>query len=121
MIDCNQWLVICAVYVNNISMLNPDVFSDKSAIREGLKQPYLIIRDALVPEVAEQLYSDLLEYQHWDSQDHRRDLSPREQAGQDRFNPDYTFSRDKITLGEDPAPERVARLFEYLWPPQVLC
>lgn len=101
-------------------MLNPEKFADWRLIREGLKQPYLVIENALIPEVAEQLYSDLLNYQQWHQQDHRNDLSPEEQLHQDRYNPEYTFSRDKITLGEDTAPASVTNLFERLRSPEIL-
>ena len=88
-------------------MLNPEKFSDKSAIHEGLKQPYLVIENALLPEIAEQLYSDLIQSEQWRVQDHRNDLPAKEQEIQNDYQPDYTFSRDKITLGTDRAPEIV--------------
>ncbi len=101
-------------------MLNPKEFANKHVIREGLKKPYLIIKNALNPEIAEQLYCDLSNYKKWHYQDHKNDLNPKEQANQDKKNPDYTFSRDKITLGTDIAPETVTALFEYLQSSDIL-
>ena len=101
-------------------MLNMDRFSDREIIREGLKQPFLVIRDALLPEVAEKAYEELVAYPQWQYQDHRNDLRPGEQAIQDKLTPGYTFSRDKITLGADQAPETVSRVYEHLCSPEIL-
>lgn len=101
-------------------MLNPEIFADTRVIREGLKQPYLVIENALMPEFAEQMYSDLVNYEQWHYQDHRNDLSPKEQLNQNRYSPEYSFSRGKITLGEDAAPASVTNLFEHLRSPVIL-
>ena len=79
-----------------------------------------LLKTRLIPKIAEQLYNDLVNCQHWQHQDQSSDLPPKEQENQNQFTPDYTFSRDKITLGEDNAPAIATNLFEYLRSPDIL-
>lgn len=81
-------------------MINPSILNNKEGLIEGLKRPFLLLEDALVPEVAERLYTELMQSEHWD----RQSIA----------DPGFVYRRDAIVMGSDHVPEGLAELFAYL-------
>lgn len=81
-------------------VINPDVFNDKQALKEGLKKPFHVIENALVPEFAERLYTDLMQCGHWD----RTSIQ----------DPGFTYQRDAILMGSTHAPPSLNELNAFL-------
>jgi Rps23 Pro-64 3,4-dihydroxylase Tpa1-like proline 4-hydroxylase len=91
-------------------MFGKTLLEDKQFMKSGLEQPYLIIKNALLPEVAEQLYQELMKTNLWEKSD-KSLFTKKEQA----LLPDsYTFTRENINLEDDGLPVTVKSLFEYL-------
>lgn len=78
-------------------MLNPAILDNKQEIREQLRQPVLVIKNALQEKKAEQLYEELLSSCAW--------------VKQDRKTQDYTFNRDIINMENDAAPPALKELY----------
>lgn len=83
-----------------LNPINPTVFNNKTALNEGLKKPFLVIRDALIPERAEQLYTELTAVGNWDRQS--------------LVKPNFVYQRDKIGMGSEHAPECLNQLYAFL-------
>ncbi len=81
-------------------MINPNIFNDKNEMIEGLKRPFLLLEEALVPDLAERLSQELLESRHWD----RQSIT----------DPGFTYRRDAIVLGSEGAPPVLEELHAYL-------
>lgn len=94
-------------------MLNPDLLHDRDRVREQLRQPFVILKDALVPEVAETLYEELVNFDGWNYQD-QKSLSEEQIAYQETHAPGYSFSRYNLQFGVDRLPPDVQRFHEYL-------
>ncbi len=94
-------------------MLNPELFNNKQLVRERLRQPFVILENALVPEVAEELYDELKDFDGWRYQD-QKSLSEKQVAYQEIHAPGYTFSRYNLQFGSDKFPPSLLRLYEYL-------
>lgn len=99
-------------------MLSPSL-KNIDVVQRGLEQPFFMVNDALVPDIAEQLRKDLLEFDGWQD-DNQSNFSKRHVDAMAKFSPDYTFQRKQIKLGEHPAPESAELFFQYLNSPEVL-
>jgi len=100
-------------------MLNQSLLEDVESVRKGLVQPFFVVENALLPETAEQLYTDLLNFDGWQNDD-QSNFSERHVNAMSKFAPEYSFRRKQIKLGEHPAPESAESLFHYLNSPEVL-
>ena len=87
-------------------MFNPEAFSDIDAIRAGLSAPYLVIRNALVPEIAEKLYTSLHGFADFDSED--------ESIFKGRTPEGYRYNRLSLGMASNRAPAEVRSLNAYL-------
>lgn len=83
-----------------VNPINPDVFNDKEALKEGLKQPCCIIHNALIPAIAEELYAELMVANRWDRQS--------------LVEPGFVYQRDKIGMGSAEAPPVLNQLHAFL-------
>jgi len=81
-------------------VLNLEILNDRDRIREGLKQPYLVLPNAFLPEVAETLYTELQATQAWSAEKFENEL--------------YEFERDRISFDAADAPPSLTRMYEYL-------
>ena len=85
-------------------MFNPILIDNKEQIRDGLKQPYLVLKDALMQDKAEQLYTDLNNAERWE----------RQSVTQQNF----TYQRRQIKIGADMevhnVPESLLELYRFL-------
>lgn len=81
-------------------MINPNIYDDKDAVVEGLKRPFLLLENALIPNVAEQLYTELMQARHWDHQS----IS----------DPGFVYRRDAIVMGSKQATKMLDDLYAYL-------
>lgn len=85
-------------------MFNQMLFDNKEQIRDGLKQPYLILNEALTNEKAEQLYTDLNNTERWE----------RQNIAQQNFK--YQRKQIKIEAGMDihNVPTSLIELYRFL-------
>jgi predicted 2-oxoglutarate/Fe(II)-dependent dioxygenase YbiX len=81
-------------------MLNPEILDNKEEIRSQLRQPVLIIKNALIQKKAEQLHDQLLGSPAWIKQNRKTD--------------DYRFNRDIIPMESDAAPPLLKELYALL-------
>ena len=94
-------------------MLNPDLLSNPHSLREQLRHPYVIVENALLPDVAEALYEELTGFDGWIHQDQQK--LPRHQVAYQQVHaPGYTFSRHYLQFGVHKLPPVTRRLHEYL-------
>lgn len=88
-------------------MLNQDIFSDKEKMQELLRQPVVVINNALESDVAEELYQQLIESRLWARQ------GPDE-AKSEEYRKGFNFKRDYIDLDNPDAPPAVTAVYNYL-------
>ncbi|MEE9304019.1 MAG: 2OG-Fe(II) oxygenase family protein [Thiotrichaceae bacterium] len=100
-------------------MLNPDLINNKQLVREQLRQPFVILENALIPEMAEKLYDELIDFDGWCYQN-QRSLSEKQIAYQEKHAPGYTFSRYNLQFGVDKLPPSLQQFYRYLVSPPVL-
>jgi len=79
----------------------------------GLQRPYLVIENALEPEFAERLRTDLLTSRAWRARvsNDRYDIN---KEYQDKTPSEYSFSRDAFKMNSPSAPQSVKELYKYL-------
>ena len=94
-------------------MLNPNLLKNTQFMREQLRQPFVILENALLPEVAEELYEELAGFDGWNYQD-QKSLSEEQIAYQETHAPGYTFSRHNLQFGVDKLPPALQRFRGYL-------
>lgn len=82
-------------------MINPEVFRNTAYLKEGLKAPFLIIPNALIPERAEQLYEELIDAPSWKHEA----IST---------NSGFVYERDAIRMDAAGAPLALKELYSYL-------
>jgi Rps23 Pro-64 3,4-dihydroxylase Tpa1-like proline 4-hydroxylase len=90
-------------------MFNQAVLEDKDSLRQGLEQPYYVIQDALKPEFAEQLYSELLIFDQW-STDSEETFQGE---GVPELATDYSYRRKSVFTNSKLAPKALAELNTY--------
>jgi Rps23 Pro-64 3,4-dihydroxylase Tpa1-like proline 4-hydroxylase len=91
-------------------MLNSLILADKDNVKQGLNQPYFLIKEALDPKVAEQLYRELLQFANW-----ARDSEKTDQGeGVPELEKDYSYRRQSILASSPQAPTTLAKLNTYL-------
>lgn len=86
--------------LQSLNMLNPAILQDREQIRIGLRQPLLVVKNALIPEQAERLYRDLLNSSAWTKQNYKTG--------------DYAFQRDIINMESANAPASLRELYACL-------
>jgi Rps23 Pro-64 3,4-dihydroxylase Tpa1-like proline 4-hydroxylase len=91
-------------------LLNQSVLDNTAYISEGLKQPYLVIENALPQKVAEALHGELLATGLWAQQD---DKFMSERDGQ-HVADDFRYSRNGFNLADPRAPATLKQLHQYL-------
>lgn len=94
-------------------MFSKEFIEGKDSVAEGLRQPYLVIPNALETEKAEALYRELAASAAWDSQDESA-LSDADLKKQAALTPSYRFKRDYIGLDEPGISGTVRELRDYL-------
>jgi Rps23 Pro-64 3,4-dihydroxylase Tpa1-like proline 4-hydroxylase len=67
---------------------------------EGLKRPFLLLENALIPAVADRLHAELVQSAYWD----RQSIA----------DPGFVYRRDAIVMGSEHAPEILNDLHAYL-------
>ena len=73
-------------------MLNPKIIENPEKIKTLLRQPIVIIENALDEAFAENLYTQLLETNNWQQQSTENDLNPE-------YPSDYSYARKHIDAG----------------------
>jgi Rps23 Pro-64 3,4-dihydroxylase Tpa1-like proline 4-hydroxylase len=94
-------------------MLNLQFLSNKEKLKQELHEPVVIIKNALVEEVAEKLYQELSESELWF----------RSGAGQDKsteYHEAFSYDRNNIDLHDPAAPATVTALYNYLSSQEVM-
>lgn len=94
-------------------MLNPDLLNNKQRVKKQLRQPFVILENALLPDVAEALCAELTGYDGWNYQD-QQSLSKEQIAYQEIHAPGYTFSRYTLRFGTDSLPPGLQQFYKYL-------
>lgn len=94
-------------------MLSPELLNNKRYVSEQLRQPFAVFENALVPEVADALYRELVDYGGWNYQD-QQSLSEERIAYQETHAPGYTFSRYNLQFGVDKLPPCLQQFRDYL-------
>lgn len=94
-------------------MLNPDLFNNPQSVCEQLRRPFVILENALLPDVAEELHESLVNFDGWNYQD-QQSLSDEQVAYQETHAPGYTFSRYNLQFGVDKLPPALQKFHEYL-------
>ena len=87
-------------------MFNHAIIDDRGSLKRGLQQPYHVIRDALEPGFAEQLYNELLAFDQW-SIDSEKTFQGE---GVPELQADYTYRRKSIFTDSPLAPPALAKL-----------
>ena len=87
-------------------MFNPDAFHDIETIRHELSGSFVLIRNALEPAVAEELYSCLQGSDCWDSED--------ESIFNGKRRGDYSYNRLTIDMTRATTPEPVRNFYKFL-------
>lgn len=80
--------------------INPDIFNDRAFLKEGLRQPFLVLRNALLPEKAEKLYEDLMQSGNWNRQS--------------AVVPGFAYERLNIEMESAQAPDSLAQIYQFL-------
>ena len=88
-----------------------NLLDNEQYLRKALKQPYAVVEDALVPDLAEELYEELLACPAWSAEDRGTSFRSSEQR---LMSDDYSFTRDSFRMDSPEAPESVRRLNGYL-------
>lgn len=86
--------------------MNPQVFHDRAFVKDGLKQPFLVVRNALRPEIAEELYGDLMQAENW--------------GRQAVAEPGFIYERHNIAMESTQAPASLTRIYGFLSSPECL-
>lgn len=81
-------------------MISPHILNDKPAMIEGLRRPFLLLENALIPEIAEGLYEELAQSAHWEHQS--------------IADPGFVYRRDAIVMGSERVPPLLGAVFDYL-------
>lgn len=81
-------------------MLSSEMLANKEVIHNQLRQPVLVIKNALDPDTAEQLHNELLTSDAWDSQNRKTE--------------NYIYRRDIIHMESETAPPALKELYSYL-------
>ena len=88
-------------------MLNKNIIDNPDRIREQLKQPVIIIENALDEDFAENLCTQLLDSKLWEMQSTDIDLNPE-------FRKGYSYKRNHIDATSPVAPPLLKDLNTYL-------
>lgn len=91
-------------------MFGKTLLEDKSFMKDGLEQPYLVVKDALLPDFAELLYQELMTTDQWINSD-RSSFTAKEQA---LIPKGYSFTREAFQLESATLPENIKKLYDYL-------
>ncbi|HHO59944.1 MAG TPA: 2OG-Fe(II) oxygenase [Thiotrichales bacterium] len=91
-------------------MFSEKLLNDKAFIQPGIQQPFLIVENALLPEFAEQLYSELQASDAWQTSD-PSSFTAEEKAV---IPAGYSFTREIINLDDEKLPATVKKLYQYL-------
>jgi Rps23 Pro-64 3,4-dihydroxylase Tpa1-like proline 4-hydroxylase len=97
-------------------MLDTLIIDNRQSIRNGLRQPYLHLVNALTSQYAEDLRNELLATSLWREQG---DTTMSEKAAR-KTSDSFKYSRKGITLGDRNNPHNLMNLYKYLNSPDVL-
>lgn len=94
-------------------MLNERLLQDSNWLSQGLRQPFLVIENALQQDKAEALYRELEAFENWESESENSfQGKAREQL--EKLSPQYTYRRRSIDLLSAQAPPTLQALKDYL-------
>ena len=91
-------------------MFNSLILADKEGVKRGLKQPFYVVKEALDPKYAEQLYDELLQFNHWTGESEKTFQG----EGVPELNKDYSYQRQSIPTSAPKAPATLLKLDAYL-------
>jgi len=94
-------------------MISPEILENRQYVSGGLQQPYLVLKNALIPEVAEALYQELSGITDWVREDQEAIREVTDKAAV-RQADEYRFKRNYIDLNSDDAPPHMRALCAYL-------
>lgn len=88
-------------------MLNQDIFSDINKMQELLRQPVVVIDNALESDIAENLYQQLIQANSWEQQG-------TDTIESSEYSRDFKFKRKSIDMQDPAAPPAVTAMYEYI-------
>lgn len=94
-------------------MLNERLMQDRDRLAKGLRQPFLIIENALQPDRAEALYRELNAFGNWESET-EQSFNKGARDKLENHSPRYSFRRRSIDLQSPQAPPMLQSLKNYL-------
>ena len=94
----------------NRNIFETTLAEDRQGLTKGLKQPFLIIENALVSDFAEQLHDSLMGSDAWQKSD-PSSFTAKERA---MIPEGYSFSREIINLNSEDLPVTARHLYEQL-------
>jgi hypothetical protein len=87
-------------------MFNPAAFGNIETIKNGIAGSYILIKDALLPEVAESLYDSLQGCEALDAEN--------EAIFKGKTRDGYTYNRLSLDMASDRAPAEIRALYSFL-------